>query len=383
MIGLSGFFLQYVVWIGAFIAAAGMAPAAWQRPAMALLGLAFLASVAPASLAAYALVAGITMLAARTAWRRDWRLWAAVAALAALGIAFKAMHTEPLLAQVPIFQIVGFSFLLLKAIHYLVESRAGRLPPHSAGNVVEYLVFLPTLLAGPIVRYPEFHRETQLRRWDVSRFSLGLERILFGYVKLVVIAGYVINWRLDAVDAYIPPGTFYEIYWRCLRYGLNLYFAFAGMSDVAIGAALAAGLRVPENFRRPFLTRNIVEFWRSWHITLSRWCADYVFVPVAHTTRRPAFAVAVSMLVLGLWHELSFRYVAWAAYHALGIVVYRRYDALAGGWVDSLGPRAALVYRAGAHVVTFNFVVLGFLITAAATPADAWQALVRAWEAAP
>lgn len=380
MIGLSEFFLHYIVWIAGFVAAAWMVPSAWQRRAMSFLGLAFLASVAPGSLVAYSVVVGITLVAARTAWRRDSRLWVAVAILAGLGVAFKAMHAEPLLAQVPVFQIVGFSFLLLKAIHYLVESRAGRLPAHSPGDFFEYMVFFPTLLAGPIIRYPEFHREALLRRWDAQRFSVGLERMLFGYVKLVVVAGYLINWRLDALDAYIPQATFYEVYWRCLRYGLNLYFAFAGMSDVAIGAALAAGLRVPENFTHPFLARNIVEFWRSWHITLSRWCSDYVFVPVAHMTRRPALAVGLSMLVLGIWHELSFRYIAWAAYHALGIVAYRGYDAFAGEWVESLGPRAAMVHRAGASFVTFNFVVLGFLITASATPVAALQALVRAWE---
>ena len=366
-----GLSLTYLGWLVAFAAAAWLPPARWQGLAMSVAGLAFLAASAPTSLAAYALIAALALVGTGRA------ALPAVAALALIGLAYKGAATAS--AAMPAAALLGFSFAVLKTIHYAVDSRAGRLPQHTAGDFVAYLVFLPTLVVGPIVRYAEFHRAMQLRRWDWITFSLGLERVLFGYAKAIVVAAYLVNWQfVKLIDVVGEPGSALELYLQCLRYGLHLYFSFAGMSDIAIGTALVAGLRIPENFRNPFAARSIVAFWKSWHITLSTWCRDYVFMPVAAKTGRPALAVVMSMLVLGVWHELSARYQLWAAYHALGIVVCQAWARWSAERVGRLDGTARAAYELCAWFVNFNFVIAGFAITMTATPAAAFQALQHA-----
>ncbi len=370
--------LSYLAWLALFVAAAWLPPRRWQALAMTAVGGLWLAGSAPASLLAYGGLGLLAWLGARRQDRRGQAL--TLVALVAIALSFKALPLLPALATIPALHFIGFSFALLKAIHYVIDGRAGRLPRHSALDFALYLLFVPTLLVGPIVRYGDFHRQTGLRRWDRDALSLGLERVLFGYAKLAVVAGYLVNWKLaNAIALYGEADTPSSLYLQCLRYGLNLYFSFAGMSDIAIGAARIAGMKIPENFCNPLAARSIVAFWQAWHITLSQWCRDYVFMPVAAATRRPAFAILTSMLVLGLWHELSARYVLWAGYHALGIVVCRLYGRRSAVWVQALGTRGVAAYRVLSWFLTFNFVIAGFLITSSPTAAAALRSLSAIW----
>jgi alginate O-acetyltransferase complex protein AlgI len=351
-------------WIAAAVAVAWLPPRRWQMPAVSLLSAGFLGLHAPVSvalLAAFALAAHVSVGRPR----RALPPLAAVALVAATFVAFKAGiatewgQSERVASAVPL----GLSFYALRVIHYLMEGYKGTLAEHSLEQLLAYLFFLPILPAGPMARFGDFQRELRRRRFDRALFSRGCERILHGYAKIVVLGNFLVSIRFaEWIEREFTRGSAAEAYLDCLRYGLNLYFQFGGYSDVAIGFAMLTGVRVAENFRWPFLAGNIAEFWRRWHITLSEWCRDYVFMPVASWSRNPSLAIVASMVVLGVWHELSLRYLAWGLYHGLGLAVWRAWERRRPAPQRTSGPAAAL-RRGLAVVVTFHFVVFSFAIT--------------------
>lgn len=258
---------------------------------------------------------------------------------------------------------LGLSYYALRCVHYVIERYKGTLPPQSAVDLGSYMFFLPTLLAGPINRYGPFHRDARRRRWDRRLFAEGLERILYGYVKITLLSNYVISQGLSSIVVDLRPSySFSSTYLSILRDGLNGYLQFSGYSDIAIGFSMLLGYRIMENFNWPFLKKNISEFWKSWHISLSSWCRDYVYMVVVALSRRPAVAAIASMLVIGLWHEISYRYLVWGLYNGLGIVTWQQFQR-----VKPLLPRteSATLGRTldGISVLlTFHFVIFGFVL---------------------
>ena len=270
---------------------------------------------------------------------------------------------------------LGLSYYALRCIHYLVERYKDRLAPHDIIDYVSYLFFLPTLIAGPIHRFNEFQRDQRRMRWDSERFSEGLERILYGYVKITFLANYLIAIRLaEFIDGLNQEQAALAAYLTMLKQGFNGYLQFAGYSDVAIGCSLLLGYRVIENFCWPLLQRNISEFWKAWHISLSSWCREYVYMLVISFTRRPALAVLATMLAIGLWHEASLRYIVWGAYNGFGIVLWQQFQRVMR-WVPEWPFRQTQWYRIAAHglavLATFHFVMLGFVLVLQPTITEA------------
>jgi alginate O-acetyltransferase complex protein AlgI len=260
---------------------------------------------------------------------------------------------------------LGLSYYTLKTMHYAIEGWKNTLPSHTFSQYLTYQFFLPTLMAGPINRFQEFHRSLCRRRWDSVLFSSGCERVLYGYVKVVCLSNYLVSTKLlPLIGTHTMEGTAPRAYLDCLAYGLNLYFQFSGYSDVAIGFALMLGLRVGENFNFPFLARSINEFWQRWHISLSLWCKDYVFMPVFSFGRSPLGAILFSMLGIALWHEFSLRYVAWGIYHALGIATWHLFQRIKPACLkESLDGFRGRVVTTGSVLLTLNFVILSFALT--------------------
>jgi len=373
---IAGLSPEYLLWLAGFVVVSWVGARSWQRMTMPLFGAIWLALAQPL---AFAAIATVTLLA--YAGKRLPAMRAAtacaVAVLALIGLAYRAIQLHPELIDFSDLRVIGLAFAILKAIHYVLDGRNHRLPAHGFLDTLGYMFFFPTLMVGPILRFGDYHRETKLRRRDWANLSLGMERILIGCFKVYVLAGYLIATRLtDLTAATVPAGTSLAVYLGCLKYGLHLYFSFAGYCDVAIGAGLMVGMRVAENFRHPFLAASIIEFWNRWHITLSRWCRDYIFLPVAARFRRPAFAVICAMLILGIWHELSARYALWGLYHAFGIVTAQAWRRWRAPFASVLQVIPRRLRRLAGWAVTFNFVIVGFLITSTSTPADAWHALL-------
>lgn len=288
--------------------------------------------------------------------------WAIVIAITLFLAVRTGQRADTWFGLPPLIAPVGFGFMVLRLIHYRVELGRGTLAPHGLLTCLNYLLFFPTVTVGPIHRVDDFLRSEARHRWDSDRAARGLRRVLFGYVKVVVLA----NWLVYNQDLLIDPsglGPLSAWLFESLQYGLYLYLAFAGYSDIAIGLALILGHEIVENFRFPFLQPNLGAFWRSWHMSLSDWCRRYIFLPALARWRRPVPALFLAMIGLGLWHELSLRFIAWGAWHAVGLAVWRA----AQRWLWPRLPRAdrpatrALVYLLSV-AATFGYVMLGFTL---------------------
>lgn len=199
-------------------------------------------------------------------------------------VAMRQVQAQPVSTLI----LIGFSYYILRAIHYLIEQFKGRLPQHGFTDLINYLFFLPTLFVGPINRFDDFMRDQRRRRWDPEQFSYGLTRVVFGFTKIVVIAYYLVNRKMGFWIQDLDPANLALLqYVDCWQYWLNLYFQFSGYSDIAIGVGAMLGFRINENFNYPFLSPNISVFWRRWHMSLTGWSREYVYPPVAASTRSP------------------------------------------------------------------------------------------------
>lgn len=268
--------------------------------------------------------------------------------------------SDPAYIMIPL----GLSYYALRLIHYIVERWKGTIPDHTLSVFIGYLFFLPTLIAGPINRFPEYCRSLRRRRWDPALFSRGCERILYGAVKVVFLGNFLVSEMFaNYIDKMAATSPRWTAYLDCVQYGANLYFQFSGYSDIAIGFALLLGFEVAENFNYPFLARNINDFWKRWHMTLSGWCRDYVYMPVLATSRSPRLGIIAAMLVLGVWHEFSLRYLVWGGYHGLGIACWQRFQLVKGKSAILSKGCESVAWVVLAWFVTINFVVLSFAFT--------------------
>ncbi|WP_436516321.1 MBOAT family O-acyltransferase [Ekhidna sp. To15] len=300
----------------------------------------------------------MTWFLSRKAYRYHYLIIVLIACLTIVFTAFKLRATLEqgmFSAALPL----GMSFYIFRLLHYVIEVYKGNLKNLTYSLFLSYMFYLPVIIVGPIIRVEDWVKEIKRRRWDSQLFSAGLERILYGLVKIIVLGNYLFSAKLaNYISNISDDHEWLANYLDCLRYSGNSYMQFAGYSDIAIGFSMLLGIRLMENFNYPFLAANINDFWKRWHISLSQWCRDYIFTPIASSTRLPTIAILISMLVLGLWHEISPRYILWASFHGLGIVIwnlYNRYVKIAFQGV------ALKLYDGIAMFVTFNFVIISFI----------------------
>ncbi|MEP2771999.1 MAG: MBOAT family O-acyltransferase [Fulvivirga sp.] len=254
---------------------------------------------------------------------------------------------------------LGLSFYYFRLIHFVLEVYKGNYKQATLREFLNYMFYFPVILIGPIIRFDDWKKEIKRRRWDPQMFSGGLERILYGMVKIVILGNYLFSYELaEYIENIKLSQPWMANYLDTIRYTGNSYMQFAGYSDIAIGLSMLFGIRVMENFHFPFLAGNINDFWKRWHISLSNWCKDYIFMPIASYSRMAWLAIISSMLVLGLWHEFSSRYILWALFHGLGIVIWHFYDKYI-----SLNPKGfwGIIYNGICIFITFNFVVISFI----------------------
>lgn len=275
-------------------------------------------------------------------------------------------------AQVPLPVIegiaipLGLSYLALRGVHYVLEAFKGTLPRHELADTAGYFLFLPTITAGPIHRFAPYLADQRRLRWNAALFSEGLERILFGYVKVTFLANVLIDTHFVGwIDAHHMAQSAPHTYLTIVAKGLNGYLQFAGYSDVAIGFARLLGYRVMENFDSPLTKPNVQRFWGAWHMSLTSWCRDYVYTPVFSLTRARSLGILASMAVLGLWHEFTLRYLAWGLYNGAGIVAWHQWRKLAGERLERQlldKPALARAWQVLAVLLTVHFIFLGFVL---------------------
>ncbi len=259
---------------------------------------------------------------------------------------------------------LGISYFTFRLLAYVQGSYRNNIRPHSLIEFLAYMSFFPTYLIGPINLFPEFLRNIRRRKWDTAAFSKGLERVFYGYAQLIILGNYVVNTLVKGrVNELLShSGHVESLFLESAHMWLDLYIRFSAYSSIAIGISAMAGFKVPENFNYPFLATNIREFWYRWHMSLTDWCREYIFVPVAAVTRKPYIAIAATMITIGIWHELSIRYVLWGLYHSVGIIIYEKWSA----FIKDKLPSSILFRRIHAFIgilITIIFVVASFPVT--------------------
>jgi D-alanyl-lipoteichoic acid acyltransferase DltB (MBOAT superfamily) len=268
---------------------------------------------------------------------------------------------------------LGFSYLAFRLLHVLLDRRSGHLPPVSLGELVSYALFFPALTAGPIDRVERFVED--LRRpsgMDASSFREGGRRIVLGMVKKFILADTLSMIALQPLSAARVSSSGWL--WVLLyAYSLQLYFDFSGYTDIAIGISRWIGVRLPENFQRPYLQPNLTAFWNSWHITLAQWFRAYVFNPLTRalrTARRPWPTAAIiltgqlaTMVLIGLWHGVAWGFALWGVWHGLGLFLQNRWSTWMRGPAGRVWTRPALARLApvAGKILTFHFVTLGWV----------------------
>jgi alginate O-acetyltransferase complex protein AlgI len=254
---------------------------------------------------------------------------------------------------------IGISFYTFHHISYVVDVYRGERPAlRDKVSFIAYIAMFPQLVAGPIVRYREIADQlTQQRSHRLDDIAAGFPRFALGLCKKVVIADSL----APLVDAcFATPAdqmTTATAWLGAIGYTLQLYFDFSGYSDMAIGLGRMLGFRLPENFARPYSSATITEFWRRWHMSLSRWFRDYVYIPLGgnrHGARSTYRNLWIVFVLVGFWHGANWTFLFWGLYHGTMLVIERR-----RGWaVAAVEPQRRLARRA----LTLLLVVFGWVL---------------------
>ena len=254
---------------------------------------------------------------------------------------------------------IGISFYIFQSISFLIDVYRKDAPP--AKRFIDYAAFIslfPQLIAGPVLRYKDLADQFTNRTHTRDKFSEGAMRFMIGFSQKVLIADTVAPLA-DAAFALENP-TMAEAWLGALAYTVQLYFDFAGYSSMAIGIGLMMGFRFIENFNMPYISRSITEFWRRWHISLSTWLRDYLYIPLGGNRKgrlRTFINIFVTMLLGGLWHGANWTFIIWGAWHG-GIMAIERSLGIRGRTDDA----PSLIARAIPTVFTFILVILGWVM---------------------
>jgi alginate O-acetyltransferase complex protein AlgI len=273
-----------------------------------------------------------------------------------------SVHITPLDVILP----VGISFYTFQSLSYTIDVYRGVLPPRK--NLLEYalaVAFFPQLEAGPIVRAREFLAEFDgpklVRMADVQR---ALVLIAFGFAKKMVFADSLAPVA-DAVFDHPAGASFWDTLIAIYAFAFQIYCDFSGYTDIAIGCALLLGIRFPQNFNYPYIAQSIQEFWRRWHMTLSRWLRDYLYISLGGNRLgevRTLINLMITMLLGGLWHGASWNFVIWGGLHGTYLVVERIGLSRWKLWQSPAPAAAALRW-----FVTFHLVCLAWIFFRAKT----------------
>jgi alginate O-acetyltransferase complex protein AlgI len=271
---------------------------------------------------------------------------------------------------------LGFSYVAFRLIHTLRDRQMGRLPDLRLREYLTFIIFFPAYTAGPIDKAERWTQDWQalpdLPRADADRLTQAGMRIAIGLFKKFIIADSLALFALDAIRAEQAMST--PALWLLLyAYAFRLYFDFSGYSDIAIGIGMLFGIQLPENFNRPYLKNNIASFWQAWHMTLSNWVRAYVFSPLSRALIRrkpkpPNELIQLvchlsTMMVIGLWHGVTWAFLLWGVWHGLGLFVHKIWTDRTRKWYISLKdkPRTKRAWTIVGVFMTFHFVALGWV----------------------
>lgn len=278
-----------------------------------------------------------------------------------LGEAFASIvssHFDPVAVVLP----AGISFFTFRSISYMVDIYRGQLEP--CRSFVEYaffLTFFPPLLAGPVVRardlLPQIHANANPTRHTTAE---GLFLIMTGLIKKVVIADYISGNFVTRIFENPMLYTGFENLMGAVGFTIQLYCDFSGYSDMAIGLALLLGYRFKDNFNAPFKSQNPTEFWKRWHISLSSWLMDYLYIPLGGNRRGPVrtrLNLMLTMTLGGLWHGASAMYIIWGVYNGFLLIAHKQLRKI---WHAPEVLKGTMLLKTSNIAITFALTVIGF-----------------------
>lgn len=331
------------------------------------------------------------------AWRdspryQKWVLTGMVAANLSLFFVFKYLNFtiqnlnylfHGAILQTHIALPIGISFFTFQAMSYVFDVAWGRGEVQKNPlNVMLYVSLFPQLIAGPIVRYETVAKEIQLRRENLPDFLSGTRRFTVGLAKKVLLSNSIALLADQAFNAAAVSQLSLAMSWLgVLAYAFQIYFDFSGYSDMAIGLGLMFGFHFEENFRYPYISRTVAEFWQRWHISLSSWFRDYLFYPVSRkavplgrkikkcwgkTAGRlvpTVLALAVVWLSTGVWHGASWGYILWGVYYGVLLICGLVFQPMVKRWTRRLHVNTQAPWFAGLQILrTMVLVLLGYVL---------------------
>ncbi len=262
---------------------------------------------------------------------------------------------------------IGISFFTFQKIAYLVDAYRGEAEEYDFLDFSLFVMYFPQLIAGPITHHKEIipqFRQASILRLSLVDLAAGLTLFAIGLFKKVVIADQVVLWSdtVFAAAAGGAPLSFLESWGGALAFTFQIYFDFSGYTDMALGLALMIGIRLPLNFNSPYKATSIIDFWRRWHMTLSRFLRDYVYIALGGNRRGPLrryINLMATMLIGGLWHGAAWTFVVWGGLHGIYLVINHGWHALR----DRFGlTRPSSTWSRGvARLLTFVAVVLAWV----------------------
>ena len=250
---------------------------------------------------------------------------------------------------------IGISFYTFQALSYVIDVYRREVPPqHDPFSLALYVSMFPQLIAGPIVRYHDVNEQLAVRSHSVAQFSDGISRFVFGLSKKVLLSN-VFAQIADGIFAYQPAELSTAAAWLgAIGYTLQIYFDFSGYSDMAIGLGKMFGFTFLENFNYPYISRSVTEFWRRWHISLSTWFRDYVYIPLGGNRCSPARHICNLLVVwtlTGFWHGANWTFMAWGLYFGILLILEKKF-------LSRLIERLPMILR---HVYALFFIIIGWV----------------------
>ncbi len=277
---------------------------------------------------------------------------------------------------------LGISFFTFTQIAYLVDSYRGKVKEFNPTHYLLFVTYFPHLIAGPILHHHDTisqFQERKMYRWNSRNVTIGLLLFTIGLFKKVILAdgvvGYVTPIFNAAKEGILP--SFADSWLGALAYTVQLYFDFSGYSDMAIGLSLLFNIKLPINFNSPYQSVNITEFWRRWHITLSNFLRDYLYIPLGgnrHGQFRRYLNLLITMLIGGFWHGAGWTFILWGGLHGIYLVIHQSWQSIRKKSGQDL-TQSKWWGRLTGRIITFVAVVIAWVLFRSETLTTAWLIL--------
>lgn len=259
---------------------------------------------------------------------------------------------------------IGISFYTFSAIGYVIDVKRNRIQARELKDVALYLSFFPKIISGPIQRSDDFFKQIDLKRnhgWGAfyPSFSQGIQVFMFGLFKKIVLADRLSVFVNQVYETPMAFGSM-TVFLAAVAYSFQIYFDFSGYSDMAIGVAKILGFNLPRNFNLPYLAHNATELWKRWHITLSSWLRDYLYISLGGNrkgTFRTYINLILTMFLGGIWHGANWTYVVWGLLHGLALAIHKAWMKI----TDSPNRKHSFLMNALSILLTFLFTTFSWI----------------------